>query len=76
MSTLQEERRKQALAERAKKAGLPEWQQEMVENVGSDVVADVVRAQGGELLAAGSEPGKMVERSGICSRSCWREAVS
>jgi|SRR6516164_1940621 hypothetical protein len=43
MSTLQEERRKQALAERAKKAGLPEWQQEMVENVGSDVVADVVR---------------------------------
>jgi len=40
------------------------------------VVADVVRAQGGELLAAGSEPGKMVERSGICSRSCWRDAVS
>src|SRR6516225_4287832 len=22
------------------------------------------------------EPGNMVERSGICSRSCWREALS
>jgi hypothetical protein len=43
MSTIQDEKQKAALAERARKAGLPEWQQEMSENVGSDLIQDIVR---------------------------------
>ena len=37
-----DDKRNADLAARARKAGLPEWQQEMAEAIGNDVLADIV----------------------------------
>jgi hypothetical protein len=42
MSTIDDAKKNAALAARARKAGIPEWQKEMSEAVGTNLIGDIV----------------------------------